>query len=171
MTDLVSVGYTKKPHGLKGEIKMEIEERYLDDLLETDVILLDLKGKPTPFFVQDMRVGNHIIAKLEGIDGPDTALTVASKEIFVRASDLKIANETKAAAGFTLEDCMGFKIYDNGKEIGEITEIAEYPQQLMAVVIIDDRETLIPLNDHFIVKIDEKRKLIMMELPEGLLEL
>ena len=39
MEKLISIGYTKKPHGLKGEIKLHIEDRYLEDLLEAGFVV------------------------------------------------------------------------------------------------------------------------------------
>ena len=73
MDKTISIGFTKKPHGLKGEIKLHIEEKYLEDMLNTDIVLLDIKGKKTPFFVEDVRVGNNIIAKFEDINTPEGA--------------------------------------------------------------------------------------------------
>ena len=171
MNQLISIGYTKKPHGLKGEIKLQVEDTYLDDLLEMDSLLLDIKGKHTPFFIEDLRIGNSIIAKFEDIDTPEAALSIGSKEILVKSDDLKIMNQLKLEAGFTYEDCLGFTIFDDNKEIGVIKELQEYPQQLMASLEYKGKETLIPLNDNFIKKIDQKKKHILMNLPEGLLEL
>jgi len=55
--------------------------------------------------------------------------------------------------------------------LGEIKEIIEYPQQEMAAIIIKEKEVLIPLNEQLILEIDEEKKLISMDLPEGLLNL
>ena len=52
-----------------------------------------------------------------------------------------------------------------------IERVEEFPQQLMAVVMIDERERLIPLSEQLISSIDKQKKLITMELPEGLLEI
>jgi len=171
MSEFVSIGYTKKPHGLKGEIKIEVEEAYLDDLLEMDVVVLVIKGKQTPFFLEDVRIGNSIIAKFEDVDTPEAALSIGSKEILAKASDLKIAKAAKEAEGFGYDDCVGFKIFDDGKEIGIIDELVEYPQQLIALVTYEGREVMIPLNEHFIQSLSEKKREIQMSLPEGLLDL
>ncbi len=171
---LIPIGFTKKPHGLKGEIKLHVTERYLEDLMHTDVVILEIKGKPTPFFVDDIRVGNTTIGKFEDIDTPESALSIANKEIFLREEDIipddfrefEIEND-----GLAYEKCMGYVIFDGDKEIGSIIDILEYPQQEMAVVMFENREIMIPLNAAFVIKRDDEAQRIMMELPEGLIEL
>jgi 16S rRNA processing protein RimM len=66
---------------------------------------------------------------------------------------------------------VGYTIVNAGVEIGVISEIEEYPQQEMATINYNKKDILIPLNEQFIIKLDNKKKVIEMELPEGLLEL
>jgi 16S rRNA processing protein RimM len=172
MDKTISIGFTKKPHGLKGEIKLHIEEKYLEDMLNTDIVLLDIKGKKTPFFVEDVRVGNNIIAKFEDINTPEGAISIASKEIFLRESDIIPDNEREMEVDvMPYEHCVGYTILNDGVEIGVINQIEEYPQQEMAILNYQNRDILIPLNKQFIIKLDNKKKVIEMELPDGLLEL
>ncbi|NJN33619.1 MAG: hypothetical protein HC817_04550 [Saprospiraceae bacterium] len=88
MENIISIGFTKKPHGLKGEIKLHIEEKYVEDIMSAEMLILDIKGKKTPFFIEDMRVGNAIIAKFEEVNTPESAAAIASKEVFLRQTDL-----------------------------------------------------------------------------------
>ena len=55
--------------------------------------------------------------------------------------------------------------------IGVIEEVIEMPQQIMGIVNYQGKEVLIPLNDQFITGVDEEKKILEMELPEGLLDL
>jgi 16S rRNA processing protein RimM len=169
---LVQIGFTKKPHGLKGELKLHIEDKYLEDLMEADVVVLQIKGKPTPFFVEDIRMGNAIIGKFEDVDTPEAALSIANKELSLREEDI-IPDDLREieVEGMRYDRCIGYTIFDGDNEIGQILEVLEYPQQEMAVIEYEGREVLIPLNTAFIVKQDDKAKKFMMDLPDGLLEL
>lgn len=172
MENVVAIGYTKKPHGLKGEIKLQVEERFIEDLMNTEVIVLDIKGKKVPFFVEDVRVGNNIIAKFEDVNTPDAALSIAGKELFLRESDILDDSEREIEIEVSpFADCVGYAIVENGNVIGTIEEIAELPQSDMAILTINEKEVLIPLNDAFVKKIDARHKQIVVELPEGLLDL
>ena len=56
--------------------------------------------------------------------------------------------------------------------IGAINEVIQNPGQWLLSVISDTNKTiLIPLHEHFIVKIDNDKKLLIMEIPEGLTEI
>ena len=172
---LVPIGFTKKPHGLKGEIKLHVEERYLEDLMNADVVILQIKGKPTPFFVDDIRVGNATIGKFEDVDTPENALSIANKELFLREEDIipddEREFEVEIDGGLKYLKCIGYIVFDGEKEVGTIIDVLEYPQQEMAVVDYDNREVLIPLNAAFVVKRDDVAKRILMNLPEGILDL
>ena len=56
-------------------------------------------------------------------------------------------------------------------EVGVIEEILDMPQQEMTLIRYKKREVLIPLNEELILEIDEKKKQVMVDLPEGLLDL
>ncbi len=173
--NLISIGFTRKPHGLKGEIKLHIEERYLEDLMNTDVVMLQIKGKPTPFFVDDIRGGNAIIAKFEDINTPEQATFIQNKEILLREQDILTDDEreyeVEIDGGLKYLKCIGYTIFDGENAIGEILDILEYPQQEMAIVEYEGREILIPLNAAFVKKQDDEAKEILMELPDGILDL
>jgi 16S rRNA processing protein RimM len=55
--------------------------------------------------------------------------------------------------------------------LGNIVEIMDYPGQLIARVIVDEKEVLFPLNEDFIMKLDVVAKSITLRLPEGLLDI
>jgi 16S rRNA processing protein RimM len=172
MENLIAIGYTKKPHGLKGEIKVQVEDKYLEDLMETEAVLLAIKGKPTPFFLEDIRVGNAIIAKFEDVNSLEEAMSIASKEMFLRPQDIlpdDLREMTVERLAFA--DCVGFTLFDKNEIVGTIEDVVEFPQQEMAVINYQNRELLIPLNEAFIQQIDKQAKRILMDLPEGLLDL
>ncbi len=169
----IKIGFTKKPHGLKGEIKLQVDDQYLEDLLETEVVLLTIKGKPTPYFVEDIRVGNALIAKFEDVDTVDAANLIASKEMSLRPQDI-IADEDRTfetEEGLAYADCIGYRIMDGEVLVGEIEEVVEFPQQEMAILTRGSKDILIPLNVAFVIKRDDDLKTIFMDLPKGLLEL
>jgi 16S rRNA processing protein RimM len=172
LNKLVQIGFTKKPHGLKGELKLHVEDKYLEDLMNADVVVLQIKGKPTPFFVEDIRIGNAIIGKFEDVDTPEVALSIANKELSLREEDIIPDDEREVEVeGMRYDRCIGYTIIDGENVIGQIIEVLEYPQQEMAVVEYDNREVLIPLNTAFIVKQNDKEKTFIMDLPDGILEL
>lgn len=168
MSEYIQIGYTQKAHGVRGEIKLSVEQDYLEDLEYLDVLFISMNGNPIPYFLESLRFGNAIIAKFEDINDRNAANLIASKALMAKAVDLEgEVTETLEYAhfkGFTLVDeLLG--------EIGIIKEVVEYPQQEIATVVYKGNEILIPLNDDFISSFDEAKKIVMVSLPEGLVDL
>ncbi len=171
----INIGYTKRTHGLKGEIKLVVEDRYLEDFLKNERIFVDVKGAKVPFFIEGVRGKGEMILKLEDVDSLDAAYGIQSREIFLREQDLvplqdrelDIEEET-----LEYEYITGFLLVDKtAGEIGRIDEVIEIPQQEMAMLKYKGREILIPLNERLVTSVDEKAKKVFMDLPEGLLDM
>jgi len=48
--------------------------------------------------------------------------------------------------------------------------VIEQPHQLICRINLNNKEALIPLHEETIKKIDKKKKEVLVELPEGLLD-
>lgn len=167
---MVSIGFCKKPHGIGGELKVQIEAEYLEDFLHAEVIFIEMGGKQVPYFVENIRSGNEILIKLEDVNSREAASPLAAKEIFLREKDLSPEEEDEE--DFDYQDFIGFQIIDTeAGMIGEIENIIEYPQQMMAVLQYQGREILIPLHENLIHDINIEDQTLLMNLPIGLLDL
>ena len=66
--------------------------------------------------------------------------------------------------GYTVEDV-------NFGKVGIIKAINDSTAQSLFEIDRDGTEILIPMNDAFIKKVDKKKKSILVETPEGLIDL
>jgi 16S rRNA processing protein RimM len=72
---------------------------------------------------------------------------------------------------FFFSDLEGFTAHDEKLgELGVILSVQEFPQQFVATVNYQNKEILFPLNEDFIVEIDEEEQLLYLDLPDGLLD-
>ena len=169
---LIKVGATQNTHALKGELKVFIEEEFEDDFLNIDTVFLTIAGKNIPYFIESVRGGNAMIVKFEDIDSIEAAAKIAKKPILLRASDMIPEEDREYESVASYNYLEGYMMVD--KNIGQlavIEEVIEMPQQEMAVIQYLNQEKLVPLNDRFIVSVEDKTKTVMVNLPEGLLEL
>ncbi|MCB0654391.1 MAG: 16S rRNA processing protein RimM [Saprospiraceae bacterium] len=173
MEKYIQIGFALKTHGVGGEIKFNIEDEYWDDFEEADVLFLEVSGRKTPYFVEEIKSGGSmLLVKFEDINSREEASALTSRPVFMREKDMSEKEEEDLRVEDMFDLLPGYMIVDmSGKEVGEIKEVLEFPQQIMAVVDYNEREILIPLNDVFIKGIDQRKKAILMELPEGMLEL
>ena len=174
-TQYVIIGRTRKAHSLTGELKITIEERYLEDFMKNERIFLDVKGVKIPYFIDNVRGGGEMIVKLEEVDNRDTATLLQSRDVLLRQQDILPDHarefEVEEEAGLEYAHLAGFMLVDETQgEIGIIDEVLEMPQQEMAFLKYKDREVLVPLNDQFIKSIDQQNRRVMVDLPDGLLD-
>lgn len=172
MNEYIKVGYTKKTFGVRGGLKAHIEDNYLEALINTDVVFLQINNKPTPFFIESIEETNALILYFEEIKTKEEAYPVCAKEIYLRREDIPggaIPDKEEAT------DFLGYLNYrmevKGVGEIGKIEDVMELPEQFMAIIQYQGRELLIPLNEHFIEKVDHQKQMLLMDLPEGLLDL
>ncbi len=169
---LIKVGATQNTHALKGELKVFIEEEFEDDFLNIETVFLTIAGKNVPYFIESVRGGNAMIVKFEDVDSIEAAAKIAKKPILLRASDMIPEEEREYESVDSYGYLEGYLMVD--KTIGQlavIEEVIEMPQQEMAFIQYLNQERLVPLNDRFIVSVDDKTKTVTVDLPEGLLEL
>jgi len=167
--DYIKVGKTKKAHGTEGGIRLAVREPYEEAILQADIIFLSISGRQVPYFVEKVLHEVPLVLKLEEVDDRDAAFAIASKEVYLRKQDIPEEAIPQSPDFMLLE---GYQILVEGiGEIGAISRVVEYPQQIMAIIEKEGSELLIPLNEAFILGIDPEQQCILMELPEGLLEL
>ena len=166
MENFVEIGQIKKPFGVKGVLRIRVEEQYLESLEAASVIFLPIGGSPVPYFIEWINHTKDIQLKLEDVDSPEAAKDLSNQPIYLSADSKKVKTVDPLSL---LED---FVLFDKEKtRIGSIREIVEYPQQLIAVVEYEGKEIMIPLAEQLIIEIDEENQKLVMELPEGILDL
>ena len=91
------------------------------------------------------------------------------KETFLPLKDLPILKGKK----FYYHEIIGFKAFD--KKFGEIGIIKKFNDQTSQPIIIAEgiknKEIMIPLVDDFLIEVNRMEKIIIFNLPEGLINL
>lgn len=102
---------------------------------------------------------------LERINSKEDAKSFAGKELFVEQKLIASRND-QTSNPYTW---IGYLMMDlTSNQSGEIINLEEYPQQLIATVKMENQEVLIPIHEDFLVAVDDLSQLITVKLPEGL---
>ena len=166
--DFIKVGRIGRVHGLRGELKFSAEEDYIEDIIKAQSFLVRLGGQYIPYFVEYLRTTS--LLKLEEVDDKELATLLQHKDVFLPATSIEQIVEPEADTPY--EDWIGYTIVDEKLgELGKITAIVDLPQHYLAEVLHGEKTIVIPLHDDLIVGLDVERKALLMELPEGILEL
>ncbi len=168
----ISIGFTRKTHGVKGELKCSVGEDFEEIVTKKGRVFLDQRGRKLPYFVESIRGAGEPIIKFEDVNNREDALLLQAREMFLLEADLPldfiVEDEEELVFGYL----KGYGLVDKTLgPVGVIDEVMEMPQQEMAVVRYKGREVLIPLNERLITKIDEAERKVWLDLPEGLLDM
>ncbi len=167
--EILSVGKTGKPHGIKGELAFYFSSHHVIQE-ETPYYIFEIDGLFVPFFVESYRSRGSLTAliKLDGIDSDAIARSLSNQTIYIHQEFVTIYEDDASNSN----GLIGFTVHDNkvGK-LGEIIEIDESTSNTLFVVKYKNTSLLIPATDDFIERMDKEKKEIHMQLPEGLTDL
>lgn len=167
--DCFRIGSILKPKGLKGELHIYVDFDGIESV-KFNTVFVETAGKLVPYFVESIKYlqKNAAYLFLEDVNTIEKAATLAKKDIYL-PNKLK---PKKKEAEFTLFDLVGFTAIDDYEgELGKITDVQEYPQQILATVTYKNCEVLFPLNEEIIKGIDVVKEIVRVDLPEGLLDI
>tara|TARA_S200000501_G_scaffold197092_1_gene185485 strand:+ start:202 stop:717 length:516 start_codon:yes stop_codon:yes gene_type:complete len=167
--DCIYLGKILKPFSYKGELKIYIEDFYIDQIKELDSFLLKIQGSYIPFTIKAITKNKSNIFRifLDGIDSEDLAKKLADVEIYADNNLIKTEVLEKKNNYIFID----YVIYNNNVIIGKIIDIIENENQDLFEVVFNEKRILIPLVDEFVVNIDNDNKKIIMNLPDGLTDL
>lgn len=163
------IGKLVAVHGLKGELLLKHELGKKTSLKGlTAIFIEEKKNSFLPWFIESVKIKNdqEIYLKLEGVNTRETAMTLSQKQIWLPETDFK-----KFAAKTAPASLLGYTIINGDESLGEILELVEQPHQLLCRLEIKGKEVLIPLHEKSLIKVDHKKKQVIVELPEGLLDI
>jgi 16S rRNA processing protein RimM len=168
MAEYFKIGKLVAVHGLKGELLLKHELGKKTSLKGLQAIFIeDKKNSFFPWFVISTKIKNEeeVYLKLEGVDSREAAIKLTQKEIWVPEAEFK-----RLAAKSAPASLLGYMIIDNKEPLGEILELIEQPHQLLCRLEINGKDVLIPLHEETLQKVNHSKKQVMVELPEGLLD-
>lgn len=150
--ELILKHHLGKKSGLKGLKTLFIEQKK-DELL--------------PYFIESAKMKNEdeVYIKLEGINTKESAQKIVQKQVWLVEEEFHKYTGKSAPISF-----LGFHIVSAGDDLGEILEVIEQPHQLLCRIDLKGKEALIPVHEQTLVKIDKKNKQVIVDLPDGLLE-
>jgi 16S rRNA processing protein RimM len=165
----ILLGRITKVSGYEGAVTVKLERLFSEKLPHMESVFLEIEGRPVPFFIAGSEYSGADILKLqfEGYESSEKVNEFVGCKVFLT---------TAAPVGKKIEsakDLTGFSVLTSDNLVlGSVGEVIQNPGQWLLSVVSDTHKTiLIPLHENFIVKIDKKKKILIMDLPEGLTEI
>lgn len=165
---MVTIGRIVRTQGKRGELRLKIYSDNLIELLEQKVYL-EGESSATEYRIEYLRPykGNYLL-KLKEVDTLSKAQELAGSEVSVPKEWLKRLEE---------DDYYSFQVVGcsvatkDRKNIGRVEDFLLIENNNLLVVKQGKKEVLIPFTRSICLKVDLEKREIIVDLPEGLLEL
>lgn len=168
-SEVYKIGVITKTHGVNGEVALQFTDDVFDRV-ECDYLVCRLDGILVPFFFEEYRFKNDNTAlfKFQRMDTSDDVQLLLGAEVFF---PVKLAEEAEDGE-LTWNYFVGMTVKDvHAGILGKVTAVDESTINTLFQIESRGGELLIPAQEDFIKDIDHERREILMELPEGLLDL
>ena len=168
--ELLVVGRVHRAHGLKGEVSAEAVTAF-PERLRPGVTLIWQRDSEPPRRLTLAAVrphGKRLLLSFDGVADSDAARALGGGDLCVAGSDSFPAPE----GFFYSHEIEGFACVDRaGNRLGDALGLEDTPAgPLLSVRLASGKEALVPFVAEY-AAIDREARTIVLDLPEGLLEL
>lgn len=166
--EVFKIGIINKPHGVKGEVSFTFTDDIFDRVEDCDYLALLLDGILVPFFIEEYRFrsDNVALVKFEGIDSTEKARTLTNVEVYYPVKFMDDQEEISSWNYF-----IGFRVEDiHHGCLGTVVDVDDATMNVLFVIENGDEEVLLPAHEEFILDIDRKKKILKVDIPDGLLD-
>jgi 16S rRNA processing protein RimM len=159
-----TIGEVVAPFGRRGEVKVKILTDFPERFAELKRVCLRPKTRgPALMEVQATRLHKgQALLKLTGVESIDDAETWRGSIVQVRRGDAVPLQDDS----HYIDDIVGMEVWTvQGRLVGALSDVLHYPAQDLLVV----GDALIPAVRPIVVEVDQARRRIVIDPPEGLL--
>ncbi len=167
--EIYKIGVLTKPHGIKGEVSFFFTDDVFDRV-DCDYLICLMEGIFVPFFIEEYRFKTDTVAlvKFEGIDTAEQARRFTNVEVYF---PLHLAVET-TDEGLSWPYFVGFEVVDvNHGKLGHVVAVDDSTANTLFIIEHGGRELLVPAHEEFIKELDHEQRRMLLQMPDGLLQL
>jgi 16S rRNA processing protein RimM len=167
---LVLVGIVARPHGLRGQVVVNSETDFADERFAPGAtVLAVVDGRLAPLTVSSLRFhqGRPIVA-FDGRTSIEAVERLAGAALWIREAERPPLEPGR----FYHSDLVGCRVETTaGAAVGAVVRVADEGGGPLLVIDAGGEEVLAPLSEAICRTIDVAARRIVIDPPEGLLEL
>lgn len=168
--DCFYLGKIVSKYSFKGELLIKLDTDEPDLYENLDAMFVDLRTNLVPFFIESSQLhkSDLLRVRFEDVDTEADADSLIKCDVYLPLDLLPKLEGDK----FYYHEIIGFKVTDvHFGHVGIVTSINDSTAQALFEIDRDGVEILIPMNDEFIVTVDKANKALILDTPEGLIDL
>ena len=164
------LGKIAKKFSFKGEVLIYLDTDSPAEYQNMESVFVEINKNLVPYFIENSSIhkNDFLRVQFEDVKNEDEADYLLGSEVYLPLALLPKLEGNK----FYYHEVIGFEIEDKTLGVfGKIVSINDTAAQPLFEVLNGNIEMLIPMIDQFLVKIDRDNKIVLMDLPDGLIQL
>ena len=166
------LGTITRTHGISGQLKLVCDIMISEPDEWPEWVFLDIDGGLVPFRTVPegiiYRDETDIILSLEDYYDQEKSLKLVGYDLWFPEEFRSLTEKHES----TIPPIIGYILEDSeGREIGVIDDFIDLPENPLFHVMFHEKEILIPARAEWIVDVDGDARRIIMDLPDGLLDI
>ena len=168
--DCFYLGKIVKKYSFKGELLVKLDTDDPGIYTKMESVFIDKNKNLIPFFIErsSLHKSTLLRVKFEDIDSEEDANKLLKSELYLPLEFLPQLTGNK----FYYHEIVGFEAEDlSFGLVGIVKGVNDTTNQAILEIERNGSEILIPLIDDFIKSVDRELKKIILEVPEGLIDI
>lgn len=170
MKKLSPVGKVSKLFGNEGGVQVAVYDHVAGEIKVGEPLYVVIDMLTVPFFVSSVerRSAGSAVVVFDDMDTPERAEELVGLELSAPA----VSDGDDDDGELYLDDLVGYAVrIRRSRQRGTITDFADNGLNPLFFVDFDGREVMVPAAPDFIRDVDERRRTVVFDLPDGLLDL
>ncbi|MGB3762770.1 MAG: ribosome maturation factor RimM [Ornithinimicrobium sp.] len=180
LPDLVLVARVGKPHGLRGEVSVQVHTDAPGQRFSVGSVFATEPVDRGPLRLQSVRVhqGRYLL-RFEGVESRESAEELRDTRLFVPMGSVGSLEDRSADAApvgpteeFYEDELVGLSVrLVSGEDVGRVSALHTRPaQDLLEVVLHDGGTALVPFVEQLVPTVDLSTGVVVIDPPAGLLD-
>jgi 16S rRNA processing protein RimM len=163
------LGYVIKPHGLHGDVSIFIDADEPQTYRNLASVLIQQDNQLVPFFITKINIsGQKAILNLEDSNNIESAQLLKGSALFLPLTSLPDLADDQ----FYFHEIIGFAVQDvNFGKVGPVVTVYDTGPQDLLAIDHKGKEILVPINDETVVQVDKKKREVLVNIPDGLIDI
>ena len=164
------LGKIVRKYSFKGELLVKLDTDEPELFIDMESVFVEQRKKLIPFFIEEssLHKSELLRVRFEDVNTEEDANALIGAHLYLPLEFLPKLSGNK----FYYHEIIGFTAHDESfGEIGKITGVNDSTSQALFEIDREGIQILIPIIDHFIIKVDRENQAMHLKVPEGLIEM
>tara|TARA_R110002124_G_scaffold120895_6_gene279002 strand:+ start:65581 stop:66105 length:525 start_codon:yes stop_codon:yes gene_type:complete len=164
------LGKVVKKYSFKGEVLVKLDTDEPELFTDMESVFVEQHKNLIPFFIERSSLHKSTLLRIrfEDVDTEAAADQLIGLHLYLPLEFLPQLSGNK----FYYHEIIGYTVNDvSFGNVGKITGVNDATAQALFEIDRDGKQILIPINDAFIKKVDRTSQTIILDVPEGLIDI